>query len=993
MSNRYCIRSIRGAIAALLLALGGTGVSHLTAQTGTVAGVVTAAANGQPILEAAVQLAGTNLNSVTDSRGRYRLDGVPAGAYTVEVRMLGFATRTAEVTVAGGSTAVADFALETSAVTLDEIAYKTLARPHAWKTGVLLPAIDVDQLLEATAPPGSLGRILEGRIPGVRSIGTSGGVGAGRELRIRGTDSFGYTRQRPLVLVDGVRVDTNKDEWGAMDEVTCCFFSGGAGEDRLSDFDPEEIDRVEVLRGPAAAALYGAEGSAGVIRVFTKRGRYNTAPTFTLQTGVGFNRLRANLPTRLRPGFTGPGGLAALDPNEHLIEDGLINKYSLAVRGGGEDATYFVAGGYAFEEGSVKPNEQSRANLRVNLDWSYRDRLHVGVASGAVRNRIWSPQSGSTWHGVYTNALLSDPRRATEEKPYGGGVAGRSRSATVADAKAIRTISDTDRWTGRVQVDYTPSQVFTHRLIIGADRVSEEKTRGLPQGRFYLAVGERGEKNRGYRESRKYNVGFQSTYDYDGLFGASSVSGSLSVGAEAYWDDLSLSMATGRGFPEGSPLTIANAAEIFSDDTTFEASGRGAFLLNRLDLGDNLSVTTAVRVDEHSHFGDNVGAQAYPKAAVAYSVPGSILPAPVSSLRFRGAYGVAGKPPPRDRERRIYDFSSGDFVTVPASRDREPENKHEFETGLDIGLLNNRIGVALTYYDARVRNALFPQEVAEPVVHGRAENSIEIMNRGLEAAVHAGLVDSPAFRWDMSLAYEWNRNRITDLGPDALNDSLPIYRQGEDGTWEHIGWRPTRSWNFHHTGESLDNIVGWGVAGYDSVSNRYAWTDRWFIKGPARPTHMGSLFNTFQIGGRLRLSFQLRGEMGAVMRNLDRSSGVRVRVYDEYLKHLDDEGNPTHKADSVYDYHRLYGAVDKRDHIRLQEVSLSYTVPQGMAGRLGLQRTTVTLSGYNLHWWDDCNCQDPSARDSAADTGLGSQQTFLALPQPRRFLLSVRTRF
>ena len=988
MSNRYCIR---GAIAALLLALGGTGASHLTAQTGAVTGVITDVSTRQPLEGATVNLAGTPASALTDAGGRYLLDGVPPGTYTVKVVVPGYGTRSREVEVMPEGTLEIDFRLRVSGVDPDQlVAVGFAGRTERRKIGAAVPTIDLDRLAETT-PLDGFSQVLEGRIPGVRSNGTNGGIGAGRELRIRGTDSFGYTRQRPLVFIDGVRIDTNKEEWGWMEGVSCCFFSGGAGEDRLSDLNPEEVDRVEVLRGPAAAALFGAEGSAGVIRVFTKRGRNNTPPTFTLNTGIGFNRLRANLPTRRRAYFTGPGGFAALDPNEHLIEDGLVNNYDLTVSGGGEDVTYFVAGGLTYEEGSVKPNKQTRGNLRVNLNWTAAENLTVGVASGHVRNRIWSLQSGNNWLGVYTNAVMSNPLKATEEEPYGGGLG--ELGVSVADAKAVRTISDTDRWTGRIQVDYRPSPNFTHRLTVGADQVSEQKTRNLPRGRYYASAGDQGEKNVGYRASRKYTLDFLSTYDYDNLVGMSFLSGSVSVGAQAYRDNVSTVMATGRGFPEGSSFSIADAMENFGDDSTYEESSRGVFLLNRLDLQENLFLTAAVRVDDHSAFGDNIDTQVYPKADIAYGVPQSVLPAAISNLRFRAAYGVAGKPPPRDKEQRVRDSRSGNTVTVPASQDREPENKREVETGLDVGLLNDRIGVELTYYKARVLNALFPQTTGDPP-YFRAENSIEIMNRGFEAAVKAWLIDTPAFRWKMNLAYEWNENSITGFGPQAPDDSMPVYRQRDDGTWEHRGWRHTKQLGGFHTGESLDNIYYYDIAGYDPDTNTHELT-RWpFIRGRAHPTHMGSVFNSFRIGTRLRLAFQLRGEMGAVMQNRDRTEGVRRRVHDEYMIHLDTEGSPTsYKADSVYDYHRVTRVADKRDHVRLQEVSLSYTVPREMAGMLGLQRTTVTLSGYNLHWWDDCNCQDPNAKFHATDTGSNSTVAFMALPQPRKFLLSVRTHF
>ena len=979
MSLRY---RISGPIAALPLMIVVSGASGLAAQTGAVTGVVTDATSGQPLDGARVSLAGTRISALTASDGRYLLGSAPAGTQTVKVVIFGYGTREREVTVTLGSTLRADFRLEVSGVDLDQPVTAGAGLSERRKVGTSLPTIDFDRIGE-DIPVDGFSHALEGRIPGLRSTGTNGGIGSGRELRIRGTDSFGFTRQRPLVLIDGVRVDTEKLEWGAMAGVTCCFFSGGAGEDRLSDLNPEEIDRVEVLKGPAAAALFGSEGSAGVIQVFTKRGRSNTPPTVTVSTGMGFNRLRANLPTRLRPNFTGPYGFAAWDPNDHLIENGVVHSHDLTISGGGRDVTYFAAGGLTYEEGSVKPSDQTRANLRVNLNWAAADNLSVDLASGLVRNTIRPLQAGNNWLGVFTNAMLSNPFDATEEEPYGGGL---NQEVAVADAQAITTVSEADRWTGRVQVNYQATLNFAHRLTIGADRVSERKTRTLPWGRYYTYLGDRGERNVGSRYSGRFTVDFLSTYDYEDFAGMRGLSGSVAVGVQAYWDDISTTMATGRGY-DGLVSTLHEAEETVADEGMSERRGRGVFVMNRLDLGQDLSLTTAVRVDGRSAFGDDVGPQVYPKAAIGYSVPHSVLPAPISNLRVRGAVGMAGKLPLKASSRVPGEYG----WSFPSRYELDPENKREFETGLDLGLLNDRIGVEFTYYDARVLNALFTVSRLRPEGFvGRLENCCEILNRGIEAVVRAWLIDTPGFRWNSNLTYEWNRNRITDLGDTAADDSMPLYEQRGDGTWEHVGWRRAAQLNGWFVGESLGNVWHYGIAGYDRDANKHIRTEHQFRHGPIQPVHMGSIFNSFQIGDDLRVAFQLRGEMGAMMINDERAYGVREGGYDEYLVHLGADGSATDRSDSVADYHSTAYPVDKRDHIRLQEVSVSYAVPEGLAGRIGLKRTTVTLSGYNLHWWDNCNCNDPSKKYYAGDFG---SRPFMGLPQPRRFLLSVRTRF
>ncbi len=997
MSNRY---SPCGKMLALALALGVFGAGSLAAQTGVVTGVVTGATTGQPLNDAHVMIDGIEMQQMTNASGRYLLQGVPVGVYTIKAQMLGYAQLEKQVTVTPGSTMTVDFSLATSAVAMEELIAVGASHVERKKLGVSLPTVDVSKIQEII-PVGGFTQVLEGRVPGVKSIGNSGGVGSGRELRIRGTDSFGFTAQRPVIYIDGVRYDAEKEDWGWMRGVTCCFFSGGAGEDRLSDLNPEEIDRIEVLKGPAAATLFGAEASAGVIQVFTKRGRTNTPATFTLNTGLGRHRLRANLPTKLRPKFgqkdiDGNLKFAAYDPNETLIENGLINNYDLTVSGGGDDITYFVSTGLTYEEGSIKPNDQTRGNIRVNLNWTAADKLQVGVTSGFVRNRIWVVQAGNNWLGVYTNAMLSNPVNATEKNPYGGGIGG----VGVESAQEVETFSDTDRWTGRVQFSYTPLPTFTHQLTFGLDAVTDQKSRHLPYGNNYTYLGDRGERNLGYRRSRKFTTDYLSTLDYDQLFGLNFLTGSLSVGAQGYWDVASMTMGTGKRFSADGIKSIDGASLTYSDEDFEERINVGFFVQNRFDLTDDLFLTAALRADGNSAFGENYGLQTYPKADVAYNMPQAWLPPGFSNLKFRAALGMAGKAPgPFDKLQSYWPTTVMDdqpAVRIAQAGNKEigPENKREFETGMDIGLFNNRIGLELTYYDAEVVNGLYSSAVAASKgVTSRVENCCGFLNRGIETAVSAQLVDMQSFRWTMNIAYEWNRNRITSFGPQAQDDSLPLYREKEDGFWEHIGWRYNKSLNFWWEQEPLDNVYGRDLRAYDDKTERHLWTHHWFMHGVSQPRHMGSLFNSFQLGNALRVSVQFRGEVGAVMRNWDRWYGVRIsKGYDEYLRHLDEDGLTTPESDSVLDYH-LLRHTDKRDHIRLQDVSLVYTVPQTLANMLGLQRTTVTLSGYNLHWWDDCNCQDPNTKYQATDDGFDSSVAFLAVPQPRRFLLSVRTRF
>jgi len=939
------------------------------AQDGTVTGQITDATSGAPLNGAQVSVESTTRGALTNASGRYLITGVPTGTYTVRVTYIGYRTVEQTVTVTAGASAVADFALQISAVTLDEVVVTgTAGAVSKRKLGNSLATVDLSQVSE-NVPIEGFGQALEARIPGVRSVGVVGGVGAGRELRIRGTSSF-TLGQRPVIYIDGVRVDSNQGEWGSMAGATCCAFSGGAGEDRLSDLNPEEIDRIEVLKGAAAATLYGSEASGGVIQVFTKRGRSNSAPQFSFSTSVGANRHRANFPTTLNPNFTGPDGFHALDANKTLIENGLVNTYDLTAQGGGEDVTYFISGGYNFEEGSIKPNHQKRGNMRINLNWTPSDKWTVGVNSAYSRNQIWSLQSGNNWLSLLGNATIGNPKNATEDLPYG------EPWVPVANIKQIETFSNANRWTGGVTAAFTPSQDFSHRLTLGLDNVDDQKTRILPFGSFYVYIGEQGERNIGYRSARTF------TADYLGQLGfgfTDNIRSQFSFGAQGFWEVAETSMATGQQYAAPGVTTVGGAALTFGDEEFNETINVGLFGQNRFEINDKLFFTAGVRVDGNSSFGVNYGLQAYPKADVAYNMEQGTdawLPGFLTTLKVRAAIGQAGKSPGAFDQFQTYQPTAvlqdvpGVTPDNPGNPDLKPETTTEVEFGFDAGLFDDQLGLGVTFFKASTRDALL--EIPLPPSQGFAEAQLqnvgEIENQGVEVSLNATPINRAGFRWGTNLNFDWTKNEVIDLGENAVDGILGDQREGFP----------------------IEALFGRGVTGWDATELTHLRSDTTVFQGQPLPSWTGSLSNTFTFGS-FRVYGQVRGEWGANFSNSDRPYRVRQRAGDEYLSTLDATGEPTAVTDSILNLWTLVSAYDSRDHIRIQEVSLSYSLPDGLMSGLGLGRTTVTASGYNLYWWDDCNCMDPSMQYTGGSSFNFSG--FLAMPQPRKFLLSVRTTF
>ena len=976
-SNVSCRRSVRSlrftrsaAIALSALITLATAAGAQAGPTGSIVGTITDAASGLPVDGARVAVAATQLAAPTDPRGRYVIRNVPAGQHEVRITRIGYRPASRTITVSVNDSTSLSLTITPSAVELAAVVTTgTGGAVEKKRIGTSIGTVDMAAVQEQL-PAVDIGQALSAKIPGVRSVAVGGGAGAARDLRIRGTASFSLG-QRPVVYIDGVRVDTRATEWTSqLNGLACCNFAGGTSTDRLSDMSPEDIDRVEVLKGAAAATLYGSEATNGVIQIFTKRGKGDSRPTWSLVTTFGADRLRENLPTKRYPLFTGPDGTRAQDAND-LIQNGFYQSYDLSVQGGGNRSNYFLSGNFTEQEGSIQPNAAKRASLRTNLTFVPTDKWTVEARSMFTRSLINEQQAGNNWTALLGNAMNGDPRKATSKRPFG------EAWVPVSDIETMETTADANRWTGGLTTSYAMRQNFTHRLTFGLDAVSEEKGRFFPfAGDFGAAGVTSGQRNLGYRNYRTF------TFDYLGQLNfrlPGNIGSDLSFGGQGYWENERFNIANGGTFPGPGVSTVRSGAVTTADEVYAETINLGMLAQNRFSFGEKLFVTVGVRVDGNSAFGENYGFQTYPKADAAWIVSEhGVLPQWVSNLKLRAAIGQAGKTPRAfDKfqtftSRSVYQGVPGVVPDNPGNDELSPETTTEIEAGFEVGFFSDRLGIDASVYRSTTADAIVNKFNApsEGFQTARRVNIGEILNRGWEASINYLAISRGQFGWTTNLRVDGNENEVTDLGGVKLT-----------GNDVRLGYPVRGVWARKMTGYAV-------VDGKPTFSR----SDTAVYFGAPLPTFNAGWGNTFRWGA-LQLYSLFTMEDGAVFSNGDRPYRVRQGGADEYLQFVDPTTNKANfSGDSTLAKWTLLDAIDSRDNIRLREVSLTYRVPERLSAAARLGPTTITLAGQNLMWWDDCNCVDPNMNWAGGDS-FTINSGFLAQPSPRQFRFSVRTRF
>jgi len=1028
-------RQALGALVTLSALLPGAAPTS-AAQTGTITGTVVDQAGG-PVSPARVLLGATNKGAVTNQQGRYVIAGVATGTYELRVAIIGYAGETQRVTVGVGESVTADFTVKRVALSLDAVVVTTSGEQRARENGNAISTIRAAEIVE-TQPITSMADLLSGRAAGVNILPSTGTVGGGARIRIRGANSVSLPND-PLVVVDGIRVESKAGNSIGV---------GGQEPGRLNDLNPDEIASIEIVKGPSAAALYGTQAANGVVLITTKRGTPGRT-TWNFYTEQGVQTDVANYPANY-DAVTGAGTRCQLIQVAHLsctqariasfnplenpatspFKAGYQQQYGAQVSGGNDQTTYFVSGQLDGQTGvysmpdkqqeillnetsrtelrpeEIHPNYLKKVSLRANLTSKLSDKATVAISTGYVSSRLRLPQNDNDVLGIITNGYTGGGlgTDSTDIPTYGFNSAPRRTFQVLAT-------QDVERFTGSITAEWRPLPWLSGRATAGTDvtqRVEGDIQR-FGEGPDFADL------RLGFADDNRYRIfSWTANATTTASFQLTPrVSSKTSVGVQYFHDLLNGNETSGQFLPPGG-LTVGGASLRDAFDTTSETVTLGSYVEQVVGLNDRLFFTGALRIDKNSALGKNLGSVTYPKGALSWLVsdePFFPQSNTLNRMRLRIAYGASGLQPGVTDALRYFsgiavaadgDEQPGVTLAGLGNADLKPERSTEVEAGFDVGLLNDRVGLELTYYHKKTKDAII--SVTTPTTTGFPtgvfRNVGSVRNRGFEGVLNVRPVQTPTISWDITLSGSTNNNKLLEKIIDGKPDTNPIIFNSSNQR-HAIGYPLGGYW--------VRPIISYNDINSDGIidTNEVVVGAKPVFVGPSQPTKELALntgltlfHNRIRIGGQLDYrgghklwnlteEFRCRSGRQGCRENYDKSVGLGEQAGVVALRFI----NPATRRTS-------FGFIEPGWFVKLRELSLTYNLPETVARQVHAQRASITLTGRNLHTWTDYTGVDPEVNgqgQSSQSQGFNRNdffvRDFVTQPPVRYWLVRVNLGF
>lgn len=971
----------------------------VSAQTGTIVGRVIDANSGRPVPTAQVAIVGTQIGALVDAEGRFRIERAPVGTREVRAIRIGYQNASATVTVVAGQSVSVELRMAETAIGLDEIVVTgTAGQTRRRAIGNAVSTVSASTVMEKT-PVMNITEVLQAKTPGLTLMPGSGTAGTGANFRLRGAKSV-YANTQPVVYVDGVRIRS-----GGLGN----FDVFGQNTSALDAINPADIESIEVIKGPAAATLYGAEAAAGVIQIITKKGRPG-AVSWDARVEYGGN----TWPDELRPINYGVATAARIaDPVNYpwyqglqvgdivshrvmsepgMLRTGILKKASMGARGGGDGYSFYVSGGRDEEEGTYYNNHSNRTSLRGNFQFQPTQKMTFSTDVGYSINDVRLPLSDNIASGPIIGSYLATPGRVY---PFPGGL---NYSQIMPERfNEYENFTHADRFILGANAEYKFTEKLSTKLTVGYDlnagtatvyfkpqipgnnpwparaSFAVDNTKGL------LAVGRPIYKNLTVDWTGQYSKEINETLTSNASMGVQYLR-TTNRNTQTYGTDLG---AVGV-------RSISAAAVTWGEESFSEVKSLGLYAQEQVAWRDRLFVTGAVRMDNNSAFGSELNRVFYPKLSASWVISDeSFFSLPkVETMRVRAAWGQAGNSPGAFDAVRAYTTSVASGATTTSSALRystvgnpnlKPERASEIEVGFEADLFDGRLGFDVSYYNTRTKDALLPVDVAPSTGFSgtQLQNLGTIANSGFEVLINGTPLRTSFLTWESTLSLSTNKNELVSFGDDRAPIVLTIYAPIQR---YQVGYPLAGYWGqqvkYNADGSLMKTTAG-----------RPILQDTSIYMGPSVPTREISFSNTFTLFDRVRIYGLFDYKGGHYLFDVKDWRRDRALVSWETV-------NPAADPDDVLVLSfasQTYEHILPASFIKLRDLSISYDLPPMLLTPLGVKRSTLTLAGHNLKIWSDYRAGDPEVNFTGDDTF--NRQDSWTVPQTRRLSASLTVAF
>lgn len=969
---------------------------HLQAQY-KITGSISDDRTGEALMFANIIIQNSSKGTVTDLDGKFTLDIEDNNEVTLVVSSIGYLS---QLVKAGPSNNALTIKLREDATNLEEVVITGLA--SSVKRSNLANAVgsvSAKELVGTTTIQTTDGA-LYGKVAGVTVRSNGGAPGGGLSIQLRGISSLAGASQ-PLIILDGVYASNATQRTGRATVSGAGGSNQDDGSNRLADLNPADIENIEILKGPSAAAIYGTRANAGVIIITTKRGSEgktkisfsqdigDASPLRLLGTDVWSEaKINTFFPAarraieieRFKQGVT-------IDYEDYFYNNpAALSNSRLTLSGGDEKTKFYISGNITAEDGTVKKTGFERYSIRANVDHKISKRVKFSFSTNYLKTDTDRGFTGNqnnagasigyniayvpsyfdlrpNAQGIYpVNPYFSENPVAVTDHGINNSTVNRFIQAFNLTADLFQNNTSNLKATFSGGLDYLQNSTMVY----------------LPEFlQFQRAQANPGDLLIGRQES--FNTNIQAALVYTKSMGKLNLS---SQGGMVRLDFKNSSLFNrGRGLVPGQTnLRQANVQEI-NENFNSTISEAGIFLQQEANFDDKIIGTVGIRWDKSTLNGDPNKLYAFPRASLAINVANFDFwnVGAVTQLKPRIAYGETSGPVGFGSTFTSLGGTNigGLLGSVVSSQIGNtsilPETATELEFGVDAGFFNNRLAIEATYYIKNTQNNIQNLNLAPSVgVNTTPSNEAELENKGIELGVSGTIFDAPKFRWFSRVLYWQNRVLLTRLG-------IPTYISGAFGsglgTFLYAqGYAPTT------------------IVGSPAVPANPGGFTFW---GNNQPDFNVSFFNSFNILKNLELSVLVDWKQGGDNINLSAFLTDGGGTTKGWFEDANGDGIPNGRQRDPAPYNNAGRWVMDASFVKIREVGLYYTFPKTTLSKIfngAFKGIKLGASANNLFLFTDYFGYDPETSTFGAQS-IANNVDIAPYPTPRRIFFHLNFDF